>query len=169
MKKAIFTVLATMFAIASQAQNRAIDALADKYADSDGVTVVNMEGDALKSFSRNVAGGGMITLDNGEKHNLSELLEEIVSVTAIVMRRASESFSAEVRGALDAVRYSPIVSHNEGGKRVRVMSADIRRGKLRGNKEIVAMVDGDGEMVLVRLIGRVDTDLLARLAADAVK
>ena len=167
MKKLFSLALATMFALAAGAQNRTIDAIAQNYSDRDGFTVVNMEGDAIRNLSRMVADGdGTITLDNGEKHNISELLEEIVSFTAIVMRGVNETFTADMRGALEAVDYSPVVSHNDGDMKIRVMSANIRRGHLRGNKEIVATIEGGSQTMLVRMIGKVDTDLLAGLATE---
>ncbi len=170
MKKVLLLAVATMFALAAGAQNRAIDAIAHNYTDRDGATVIKMEGEAIRSLSHGLAGGeGTITLEGGEKHSISELLEEIVSVTAIVVRGVNETFLTDIRGALQAADYSPIVSHNDDGARVRIVSADIRRGHLRGNREIVATVENADQTILVRLIGKIDTDLLARIATEQMK
>ncbi len=166
MKKVFFLAVATMFAIAAGAQNRSIDAIAQNYTYRDGATVFNMEGDALKSFSQRIAGGsGTITVADGRTFNVSDLLDEIVSVTAVVFDGVNDIFSADIRGALEAADYSPIVSHNDDGTRVRMMSANIRRGPLRGNQEIVATVENSERTILVRLIGKIDTDLLASLSS----
>jgi hypothetical protein len=168
MKKLFLSAAAVMLALAAAAQNKAIDALVEKYTDREGFTVVNMEGEALRGMSQMMSGSNStITIDNGESYQLSELMKEIVSVTALVLRRADEAFSQDVRDALASVRYSPIVSHNENGQQVRVSSADIRRGQLRGNKEIVVTVDNDSETVLVRVIGNIDTKLFAKILSDA--
>ena len=170
MKKVFFLAVATMFAIAAGAQNRSIDAIAQNYTYRDGATVFNMEGEAIRGLTQGLAGSnGTITGSDGKTVNVSDLLQEIVSVTAIVVRGVNETFSADIRGALQAADYSPIVSHNEDGARVRVMSVDIRRGNLRGNKEIVAVAENSEHTILVRLIGKIDTDLLARLAAEQMK
>ena len=169
-KRTFLLAVAALFALSAGAQNKAIDTLAEKYADSEGFTIVNLEGEALKSLSSMVSNGdGTINLGNGETHNISELLEEIVSVTAIILGRADEVFSREVQNALDAVKYSPIMSHNDGGQRMKFVSADIKRGKLRGNKEIVVMVDGKEQTILIRVIGKIDTNMLAKLIAGAAK
>ena len=168
--KIILLAAATLFALSAGAQNKSIDALADKYTDGEGFTIVNLEGDAIKSMSSMISDGdGTINLGDGETHKISELLEEIVSVTAIILRGVNETFSSEVQNALDAVKYNPIMSHNESGQRIKIESTDIRRGKLRGNKEIVMLVDGEGQTVLLRVIGKIDTDLLSKLVANAAK
>jgi hypothetical protein len=171
MKKLFLSAAAVMLTLAAAAQNKAIDELVEKYTDCEGFTVVNMEGEAVRGLSQMLAGGNTTfnLPDGAGSYELGELMKEIVSITAVVLRRADEAFSRDVRDALASVRYSPIVSHNENGQRVRISGTDINRGKLRGNKEIVVMVDGPDETVLVRVIGNIDTKLLAEMAREMKK
>jgi hypothetical protein len=166
MKKLFLTAVAAMFALAAGAQNQAIDELIEKYTDREGFTVMNMEGEAIKGLSSMVAqGDGTINLGDGTRtYKIGELLEEIVSVTAIVLEQADEVFVREARNAISSKDYSPIVSHNENGESVKILSAEIKRGQYRGNKEIVVMVVDNDETVLVRVIGKIDAQLLAKLA-----
>lgn len=57
MRKVLLSAVAAMFALAAGAQNKAIDDLVEKYTDAEGFTVVNMEGEALRSLSSMMANG----------------------------------------------------------------------------------------------------------------
>ena len=170
-KKVLFSVAAAMFALAAAAQNKAIDAIAEKYADADGFTVVNLDGDAIQSLSGFApqGGEGTVTLDDGTKFTFSELVKDIVSVTAVVLKKADEEFAREAGKAMTAVRYSPIMSHNNDGDILKVSSIDIKRGKLKGNKEIVVMFVSDDVTLLARVIGKIDTKLLAKMTREIQK
>lgn len=171
MRKLILSAAAVMIALAAGAQNKAIDALVEKYTDAEGFTVVSMEGEAIKGLSSMIANGdGKINLGDGSKsYEMGELLDEIASVTAIILRRADEVFSREAGDAIATGKYSPIVSINSDGQRVKVSSADIRRGQYRGNQEIVALISDKDTVVLVRIIGTIDTDLLTEIINEANK
>lgn len=93
-------------------------------------------------------------------------MKKIVSVTAIVLQRADEAFTDEVQAAIGSGKYSPIVSHNSDDEFSKLVSMDIKRGKLKGNKEIVLMFVNENMTVLARVIGNIDSQLLAKLAAQ---
>lgn len=163
--------MAAMFVLAAGAQNKAIDALAEKYLDAEGFTVVKLDGEAIKNMS------GMLAQSNGTVSmggdtpsvNVKKLLESISSVTVIALERADAGFAAEVLGAVSAGKYSPMFSRNEDGAIIKIVNAEIKRGQLRGNQEIVVTVAKDDAVVLVRVIGKIDTELLAKLAAEGLK
>ncbi len=171
MKKLLLTATAAMIALVGVAQNKAIDALAEKYSATEGFTVVNLAGDMVKSISGMIPRAeGSITLDDGTQYSLSELLNEIALITAVVNPNGgSEEFFGEVRRAVASGDYTPLVSHNADGQTVSVSSAEIRRGEFRKNQEIVVMVAGGDATVLVRLIGKIDTALLARILGEMQK
>lgn len=160
-----------MFALAAGAQNRAIDALAEKYTDSEGFTVVNLDGQALKNMSSMMANSdGTIQLGEGAPSvEIGELLDNIVSVTVLVLERFDEAFAAEVQGVVASKDYSPILSLNKEGTNVKMLSTDIKRGKLRGNQEIVLTVVNDGDVVLVRVIGKIDTEKISKMVSSMQK
>jgi hypothetical protein len=169
MKKLFLFAAAAMLSMAAAAQNKAIDRLVEKYTDREGFTVINLQGDMLRSMGGMINRGESSIEVDGKRYEIAELLKDIVSVNVVVLQRADEIFSRDVRDAIDAVRYSPILSISEGGQKVKVSSADIRRGTLRGNQEIVLMVDGGGQTVMARVIGKIDTRLISEIVNQAQK
>ena len=173
MKKLLFSAAALLVALAAGAQNKAIGSLASKYTDVEGFTVVNLEGDALKSMIGMVSSGnnGSSTIDlgDGQKFDIGELVKDIASVTVIVVEKTDELLDKEISRAISTVKYSPLLSVNNDGSRIKVLSADIKRGKLRDNKEIVLTVTENDEVVLVRIVGKIDSELLANLATQMQK
>lgn len=170
MKKLLLSVASAIIALAAPAQNRAIDALVEKYGTAEGFTIVNLEGEAIKGLGSMISGNGNISLDSGESYRMSQLLEEVSSVVVIVSEKADELFAREVKNAVDGGKYSPILSTTTGEERITISSAEIKRGRFRGDKEIVLTIAGkDKSLVLVRVIGRIDTAILAKVAEDIRK
>ena len=155
--------MAVMFALAAAAQNKNIDKLVEKYTDTEGYTVMNLEGDAIRALSSMIpAESSTIDLGNGTKYSANELLEDISSVSFIVASgKAEETFTADVESAVSQKYYSTMLSHREGDSWVRVKTADIKRGKYRGEKEIVVAVNSDKMYVLARVTGQIDLEKLA--------
>ncbi len=171
MKKVLLSAVAVMFALAAAAQNKAIDALAEKYVDREGFTVVNVDGQALKNMSGMLAGSnGTIKFDeNAPEIEVGELLDNIVSLTVLVLERGDKAFAEEVHSAVSSKQYSPMISFNEEGSNIRVLSSDIKRGKLRGNQEIVVTVVDEDDVVLVRVIGKIDTETVSKMVSSMQK
>jgi hypothetical protein len=171
MKKLFLSLVAGTFALTAAAQNSAIDALAEKYTDREGFTVVNLDGEALKSMGAMMAnsGGEMNLGEDAPDIEMGELLENLKSLTVLVLDRADETFASEVRSVVSGKSYSPMVSLTKKGANIKVLSADIKRGKLRGNQEIVVTVNGGDNIVLVRLIGKFDPEVLSQIVASMNK
>ena len=170
MKKTLILAATLLLALTAAAQNKTIDTLADKYSETEGATVMNLDSEAIKGLAGFIPQGkGTINLDDGTTYGIGQLIDDIEKVTIIVLKKTDEVFEREVQNALASVRYSPILSHNDGGNNVKISSIDIKRGKLRGNKEIVVTVTGDSETILLRVIADIDMELLAKLAQEVQK
>ena len=170
MKKLFFSAVAVMFALAAAAQNKNIDKLVEKYTDTEGYTVMNLEGDAIRALSSMIsADSSTIDLGNGTKYSDTELLEDISSVSFIVASgKADGAFTADVERAVSHKNYSTMLSYREGDSWVRVKTADVKRGKYRGEKEIVVVVNSDRMYILARVMGPIDLEKLAE-ALDELK
>ncbi len=174
MKKVAILAAAMLFAVAASAQNKAIDALAEKYTDTEGFTIVNLDGDTIKGMSgmipQDAGGEGTIEID-GIKVAVNDILKEIAAISVILYQEDNggsfaEAFASEVRNTIAKVKYSPLASFNQDGMNVNLLSADIKRGKLKNNKEVVMSMVQDGQVILVRIIGNLDPDLLVKLASQ---
>jgi hypothetical protein len=171
MKKLFLSLVAGTFALAAAAQNSAIDALAEKYTDREGFTVVNLDGEALKSMGQMLANsGGNVNLgEDAPDVEMGELIKDLASLTVLLLDRADEAFASEVRSAVSAKSYSPMVSLTKEGYNIKVLTADIKRGKLRGKQELVVTMNGDDKVILVRLIGKFDPETLSKITSSMNK
>ncbi len=57
-KRVLLSVVALSVALAAAAQNKAIDKLTAKYADEEGCTVINIEGDLVRELGKKAGGRG---------------------------------------------------------------------------------------------------------------
>ncbi len=170
MKKVLLSAMAAMFALAAVAQNKAIEALAEKYADAEGFTVVNLNDGIVQGLATMIPQGeGTFKLDDGTELILSELFKNIMSVTAIIHKGINERFALETKLSTAKQNYSTLVAHNSDDVTAKVLYKDLKRGKYKGNKEIVVTVIANGITVAGRVIGRIDAELLAKLAEEVRK
>jgi hypothetical protein len=175
-KRLLLSALAAIALLAgatqnATAQNNNIDALADKYVDREGFIVVNLSGEMLRGMSSVLADSdSKIGINDNTKVEIGELLEEVVSLTVIIMHKGTdEAFMSDIQNAVDAVKYSPIASINEDNMSIKVLSSKIKRGEFRNNDEIVVTVSDDEATLLCRVIGTVDTKRLTRLVKEMKK
>lgn len=170
MKKVIFAAIAAVVALSAAAQNRSIDLLAQKYTDTEGYTVVNLTDEAVQSILGMMPaenfGEANVTLDDGTVFTLADMLRDISVVTAVILDRKDEKFAAEVRSAVKSGNYSTVASVNSDKVKVQVLAADVKRGKLRGKRELVLTVQDDKKMILGRIVGQLDVELLAKVAGE---
>lgn len=168
MKKVLLAAVAVMFAVAATAQNREIDALVEKYTDTEGFTVVNLEGEALQGMM-GMMEGKLSLQSEGENapdidvDDVKEVLKDIASVTVLVLNRVDDVFAGEVRSAIASQNYSPLISTTQEGAEIKILSMDIKRGKHRGNQEMVVSVSNGGNIVLVRVIGKFDPETFSKI------
>lgn len=147
MKNLLLSVIAILFVIAASAQNKAIDALAEKYADTEGFEVTNLDRNAIRKLGnpRNI-----------DVEDVSELLKNISSVTAIFAEKPAGDFEEEVKSAVAGVNYSQIMSYESDGQFVNII--DTKPGKRK--KEIIVTISSDRRFSLIRATGKIDTTLL---------
>lgn len=173
MKKTLLAALAVALSLSAAAQNKAIDRLVEKYTDAEGYTVVNLSDEAVQGILAMMPAGqfgeAKVTLDDGTVLALSDILRDISAVTAVILNRYDERFAAEVRSALRGAKYSTIASVNSEDTKVQMLAADIRRGKLRGKREIVVTMQEDDSVILARIVGQMDVEKLAMVAKQVLK
>ncbi len=161
-KRVLLSIVALTVALAAAAQNQAIDKLAAKYADKEGYTVINLEGDMVKEISK-MAGNA------AKNPELSKMLENVSLVTVLVAETAVPELAEDVKNAVDAVEYNPMVSTVTEGQSVKILTTDIKRGKNKKKKEIVISVVAEDQIVLVRIVGDIDMAALTKMAESMKK
>ncbi len=161
-KRVLLSIVALTVALAAAAQNQAIDKLAAKYADKEGYTVLNMEGDMVKEIGK-MAGGA------AESPELTKMLENVSLITVVVAQKPAPELAEDVKNAIDEVEYTPMISTVTEGQSVKILTNDIKRGKNKKKKEIVISVFQAEQVVLVRIVGDIDMAALTKMAESMGK
>ncbi len=162
-KRVLLSIVALTVAFAAAAQNKAIDKLAAKYADKEGYTVLNMEGDMAKEMGKMVGGKA------GKDVDISKLLENIVMVTVIVAEKPDPESAEDIKNAIATTDYTPIVTKVSERESIKILSNDIKRGKYKKKQEIVITVIDADDTIMVRIVGKIDMATLTKMAESMKK
>jgi hypothetical protein len=147
MKKLILVLfLVAMIPLSSEAQNKAIEALADKYSDREGFSVVTLQGKMT-----NVATKGL----DMEGVDITSLMDNISSLIVISSNEPNEEFRADVRSAIARGNYSTLMTVSENGQSIKfLLSSAENGGKSKQDKnEFVMMIFAEDQDTLVSIIG----------------
>ncbi len=125
------TARATARAAATAGQKRAIEALAEKYADHEGF-----------SFA------GSLDIENID---ISNILKDISSIIVVRSPRPDSVFTREVSQAVSH-GYSTVLSSTDGEDRVRFLLSENGGGE-GGRKEFVIFITGRSTNLVVSIVG----------------
>lgn len=139
MKRFILTLLAVV-PLGAAAQNRAIEAMAQKYADREGYSTTVVKGDLSKGFAGSL---------NIESVDISNIIKDIKSIIVIRAERADENFAREVADAV-AEGYSTVMSASSGGERVRFLLSEAAKER---ENEFVITITGREANLVVSIVG----------------
>jgi hypothetical protein len=147
MKRTILIgLLLAVMPLLSQAQNKAIEQLADKYSDREGFSVVTLQGKMTGVATKGVDTGGV---------DISSLMDNISSLIVISSDEPSEEFRADVRSAIALDSYSTLMTVSEDGQTIKFLLSSAESGaRGRSDKnEFVMMIFAEDEDTLVSIIG----------------
>jgi hypothetical protein len=147
MKKLILiTLLLTIMPLVSQAQNKAIEQLADKYTDRAGFSVVSLQGKMTNVATKGIDMSGV---------DISSLMDNISSVIVISSEQPCEEFRADVRSAIALGKYSTLMSVSSDGESIKFLLAPAESdGKSKvGRDEFVMMILNENQDVLISIVG----------------
>lgn len=138
MKRLIIIALA-LVPLGAAAQNRAIEALARKYADIDGFSTTVIKGDLSKGFA-----GSM----NIEGVDISNVVKNITSIIVVRSEERNDKFTREVSEAVSTGYYT-VLSSSSDGEKVRFLLSE----SPGGNNEFVIVITGRDTNLLVSIVG----------------
>jgi hypothetical protein len=139
MKRLIIIVLASL-PIGAAAQNRAIENMAQKYADRDGFFTTVVKGDLTQSVSGDLEIEGM---------DISNIIKDITSIIVVRAEKPDREFAREVSAAV-AEGYSTVMSVSSEGQRVRFMLAE---DATSSDNEFVIAITGPETNLIVSIVG----------------
>jgi hypothetical protein len=132
--------LLTSLPLGAAAQNRAIEALANKYSDRAGFSSMIVKGDISTGFVGSL---------NIEAVDISNIIRDISSIVVVRSTWPDADFSREVTRAV-ADGYSTVMSSSSDGDHVRFLLSDDDR---RRESEFVIVILGDTTNLLVSIVG----------------
>jgi Domain of unknown function (DUF4252) len=156
MKKLFTSTLILAFSITLMAQPAEFDRLYYQYKGEEGVVALKIPGFVMK------LAGAIADLDHDEK----ALLKSLRSVTVLTIEEMDlypgVNFTEEINFSNTDKHYQLLMEVHDADEDV-IIAAREKNGKLR---DLIVVVGGD-ENVLVHVRGRMDSDLLEKLAGVA--
>lgn len=138
--KRCMILLLSLVPLGAWAQNRAIEAIAKKYADRDGFSTTVVKGDIASGFA------GSLDI---ESVDITNLIRDISSIIVVRSERPDDEFSHEVSVAV-ATGYSTVLSASTNGEQVRFLLSE--RADERG-REFVIFITGKETNLVVSIVG----------------
>lgn len=149
MKKLILAVM-MMLPVGLAAQSLTFGQIFDKYEGTEGYTIVNM-GPEMLSQAAAMAGGEM---DEESKSQLNSVMKDVKSFRLLITENAAEQLLAEIDEVMAEGNYQPMVSINDEGEKVLILSSD-KSGET-GDKEMLLIVQDGAELVFMQILGKMD-------------
>jgi hypothetical protein len=146
MKKLILIVLLLSLPMLAMSQNKAIEALADKYSDREGFSVITLQGKMTNVATK--------YLDMGEVE-ISSLMDNISSLIVISSDKPNEGFRADVRSAVALGDYCSMMTVSENGQSIKFLLSSVeedRKDKQDKNEFVMIIFDKD-EDTLISIVG----------------
>ena len=135
-------ILLALVPLGAAAQNRAIEALAQKYADRDGFSTTVVKGE----LSSGIAAGSL----NFENLDISNIIKDISTIIVVRAEKPDREFTREVDSAV-ATGYATVMSVSSGKERVRFLLSEKTSAK-RQNEFVIA-ISGDKTNLVVSITG----------------
>ena len=159
--KFIFTVLMLgimSFAQAQQSSTNAIDKYFQKYVDDERFTVVYISSKLLGMFKQlNVEG---LNVDDAEAKAIIDLASGLEGIRILVAEENAGSFYKEAKSKINTKEYEVLMTVRDHGDNVEFLIKD------DGNKtihELLLLVGGEDEFVLMSFVGNIDLDKVSKL------
>ena len=156
--KQIFIVL--IVAVASlampnqvQAQNDAISKYFDKYMDDESFTVVYISSKMFEMFAK---------IDPDVDEEVKEVIRDLKGLRILVREEGGLKYYKEAIKKIDFNEYEELMTVRDDGTNVKFVVKE--QGDLI--KELLLIVGGDDEFVLMSFTGKIDLAKISKLAKD---
>jgi hypothetical protein len=138
--KRLIIILLAIVPIGAAAQNRAIEALAEKYTDRDGFSTTVIKGNLSNGFA------GSLDIEGVD---ISNIIRNISSIIVVRSETPDEEFTREVKRAVTN-GYSTVLSSNSDGEQVRFLLSEPTDGR---KNEFVIAITGRETNLIVSIVG----------------
>ena len=157
MKKLLFALILMAMGQSMMAQNDAVTKYFDQYKDDDNFTTVNI---SPKLFEM-IANMAEEEIDDPE---VLEMIQEMKGLKVLKTELTPMKFYNEAIAKLDTKGYSELVTVRDEDQNVKILSKEEDGGKIIN--EMLIIVGGEDEFVLVSIVGKMRMSKLAKLAKN---
>jgi hypothetical protein len=133
--------LAALLPVAAASQNRAIEALAEKYSGREGFTTTVLKGRITSDVSR--------TLDI-RSVDISSIMKDISAIVVVSAEKPDAEFERDARAAAASTGYTTVLSQSSRGQQVSFLVSENGRGR---RNEFVIIILGNDTNMLLSLVG----------------
>jgi len=154
MKKLILTLSVVFLTVAGWAQNKAVDKLFEKYSGKDGFTSVVITKHMFSLFSN------VETTADDEYMNMIKNLKNIKILSAPDPSISGINFYQEVMECLPENEYDELMVIKEGSQDIKFLVRE-EKDKI---VELLMLIGGDAENVLISISGIIDMQTIAKLS-----
>lgn len=145
--------------ITVQAQADAISKYFDQYIDDDRFTSVYISHKLFKMIQK-IDLQGIDDIDEAEAKMAMEVLDQLKGLRILTTEEEPLKFYKEVTKSLNTDEYDLLLSVKDKGENVRIWTRD--KGDIIN--ELLLLVGGDGEFVMLSLLGNIDLAKISTLA-----
>ncbi len=155
MKHYITLFIVAFMAMAATAQNNAIDNFFEDYQDDENFSMVYVSPKAFKMVAK-VAEG-----TEGEMKELQEVIKDLKALRILRTEVNSLAKYKEATKRINTGSYEILLQARDDGQKIQFLTKD------SGNiiEELLLLVGGKDEFVMLSFVGKLDLDKIANLAA----
>ncbi len=155
MKKSfLFIVFFVSFGAASWAQDDAIVKYFNQYMDSDQFTSVYISPKMFEMISK-------IEIDDPDYNQIKPILSDIKGLRILVNETEPNRYYNEAMSRINTKEYEVLMTVKDEGENVRFLTKENAAGNI---SELLLMVGGSEEFVLLSFVGNLDLQKISRLA-----
>ena len=139
----------------AQAQQDAIEKYFEKYMDDENFTVVYISSKMFDLFAR-------IETDDEDYEDMKEVIKDLRGIRILVRENGGNKFYEEAISMINFKEYDELMTVRDEETNVKFVIKD--NGDVI--EELLLVVGGDDEFVLMSLIGKIDLAKISRIAQD---
>lgn len=146
----------------SQAQDNAIDKYFQQYVEDERFTVVYVSSKLFRMFGKLDLEG--LDFEDKEAEALMDIAKDLKGLRILVTEETPEKFYKEAKEKIDTREYEVLMTvRDKDGDNVDFLVKDENEEIIN---ELLLMVGGEDEFVLISFVGRIDLNKVARLAKE---
>ena len=157
MKKLLFAFVMLAFGPALFAQNDAITKYFDQYKDNESFTIVNVSPKLFEMLAT-------IAQEEIDDPEILEMIKEMEGLKILKTEETPMKYYEEAISKIDTRGYEELMTVRDEGQNVRIMVKDEDGGNIVN--EMLLLVGGEDEFVLLSFVGKLHLNKLAKLAKN---